>query len=258
MLWTLPGVDIYGEVRGASPSTLFVHGFGGSLTDWDHVWDQLPGGMGAIRYDLRDFGQSRAHEAARFSHSDDLLALVDAQELKTVDLVGVSMGGGIALNFALDHPERIRRIALVSPLLLAWEWSQPWLDEWQTIAGKARMGDMEEARRLWAAHPLFTTTRADPEAGALLLASIERYSGAQWVADHQRPTLPDLDRLPLLDCPILLLGGARDLPDFRLMADMIEGCVKDVQRVEFPDCGHMLTLEAPRSCAEAIAAFLRD
>ncbi|HEX7852412.1 MAG TPA: alpha/beta hydrolase [Sphingobium sp.] len=256
--WRLPGLDLHGEARGSNPSAIFLHGFGGCMLDWDSLWTHLDPALAAIRYDLRDFGQSSAHDARPFSHSDDLLALIDAQGIARADLIGISMGGAVAANFALDHPDRVRRLTLISPLLLAWDWSQNWRDLWQAITDRARSDDMEGARRLWAAHPLFATAHTKPEAAAALIEGIARYSGAQWIADHQRPSLPDIDRLPMLSCPTLLLSGEHDLPDFRLIADLVEGCARDVRRIDFQGCGHMLTLEAPKACAKAIGGFLLD
>lgn len=72
--WQIPGVDLHGEVRGSAPSAIFLHGFGGRSSDWDAIWRHLDPDIGAIRYDLRDFGRSKAHDDAPFSRSDDLLA----------------------------------------------------------------------------------------------------------------------------------------------------------------------------------------
>ncbi|MET0364937.1 MAG: alpha/beta hydrolase [Sphingobium sp.] len=256
--WQFPDVDFHGEARGSDPSALFLHGFGGRSSDWDAIWRYLDPSIGVLRYDLRDFGRSTAKNSAPFSHADDLLALLGRQGIGKADLIGMSMGGSVAIQFALDHPDRVRRLVLLSTGLMGWDWSEDWRGLWRPLTTLARSGDMDAARTLWAAHPLFATTRARADTEMLLLAGIAAYSGAQWIADDQRPALPDVDRLPMLSCPTLLLSGALDLPDFRLIADLIEGSGSDVRRVDFAGCGHMLTLEAPQACAEAIGTFLTD
>lgn len=254
--WHLPDVTLCGEARGDAPSTLFLHGFGGCQHDWTPVWDHLDPAIPALRYDLRGFGESCAQDDTPFSHTDDLLALIDAQGIDRADLVGISMGGSIAVQFALDHPDRVHRLILISTGLMGWDWSEEWRTHWRAMTESARAGDMDKARRQWLAHPLFATTRANPQAAAWLADSISRYSGAEWVADHQRPVLPDVERLPLLTTPTLLLSGGHDLPDFHLIADLITGCTPNVHRIDYPEHGHMLTVEAPAACAEAIGAFL--
>lgn len=245
------------EQRGTQPNTVFVHGFGGDLHSWDSIWPLLGDDLPTMRYDLRGFGQSPAPADEPFSHVEDLTALLDARGIDRVDLVGISMGGAISVGFALDHPKRVRSLVLISPGLMGWEWSEEWRQAWRAITIAARGGDMDRARQLWFEHPLFETTRASPAASALS-ESIARYSGAQWIRDPQRPVLPDVDRLHQLTQPILLLAGDRDMPDFRLAADLIAGSAPNVRRVDYPALGHMLTLEAPAQIAEAIRTFLRS
>ncbi|MBW8911547.1 MAG: alpha/beta fold hydrolase, partial [Sphingomonas sp.] len=234
-------------VRLNEPSTVFLHGFGADLRTWDGFWDFLPAGRGYLRYDLRGFGRSIALNTSLFHHSDDLLGLMDDIGIDRCDLVGVSMGGSVALNFALSRPDRVRSLGLLSPGLTAWEWSDEWRALWQPIVRAARSGDLPLARRLWSAHPLFDTTRGGSAADRLH-EEISRYSGQEWIDDRQSPALPDLDRLHELETPLLLLTGKHDLADFRLIADLIEASAGDVWRHDADELGHMVHLENPAWC----------
>lgn len=249
------GIDFQAQQRGDRPSVVFLHGFGGDLHTWDGVWSALGDQLSMLRYDLRGFGRSAIQQDMSFNHADDLLAILDRLGIDRCDLVGVSMGGSIALNFALDHAERVRNLVLISPGLVAWEWSEAWRALWRAIVAHARSGDMDEARRLWWQHPLFATTRAST-AGQSLHESIMRFSGAQWVHDTHRPMLPDVERLHLLKARTLLLTGDRDFEDFRLVAELIEASISDLRRIDYPGSGHLLNLEAPVDCARQIMAFL--
>ncbi len=250
------GVNFHVQQGDASPRAVFLHGFGGDLHGWDAVWPVLGATLPALRYDLRGHGESRGGEEEPYRHADDLLAILDALGLQQVDLVGVSMGGSIAVDFALDHPHRVRALVLISPGLVAWEWSEQWLARWQPLVEQARAGRLDEARRMWWQHPLFATTRDSP-AGPALHDMIMRFSGVQWVSDSQRPLLPDVERLHTLQAPTLLLTGQCDLADFRLIADVIEAGVSGpVQRVDMPGAGHLLQLEQPGPCARHSLAFL--
>lgn len=248
------GATLHAECRGERPALAFVHGFGGDLHAWDRLWEAF-GDRPALRYDLRGFGSSRQDDGVPFDHVDDLLALFDAAAIEQADLVGVSMGGAIALGFALSHPERVRRLVLISPGLRGWEWTDDWRARWRAMSAAARSGDMAQARELWWQHPLFGAARDCPAADELH-ASIQRYSGAQWIRDPQRMTLPDLDRLPMLQVPTLLLTGKEDVDDFRLPADLIAGSAPDVERVDLPGVGHMVPLEAPGETEAQIRRFL--
>ncbi len=247
----------FAQQRGDSPRAVFLHGFGGDLSLWDSLWQNLPADFSALRYDLRGFGQSPYQMDERFSHADDLLAILDQQQLQECDIIGVSQGGAVALNFALSHPERVRKLVLISPGMVAWEWSENWQNLWSAIVEQARTGQMDKARDLWWQHPLFTSTRQS-SAAKKLQDSIRRYSGAEWVADYQQHALPDIERIHGLSLPTLLLSGGRDMDDFRLIADTLEASVEAITRVDFPKQGHLLNLEIPQRCAQEIVKFLKN
>lgn len=239
---------------GDNTELVLLHGLGGNLHTWDTLLPLLSPQLATLRYDLRGFGNSVTTNNSPFSHSDDLLALLNAANIPRCHLLGVSMGGGVALNFALNHPDRVKSLLLISPALVAWEWSAPWKDLWRPIVAAAQAGAMDMARQLWWQHPLFASTRNTPAAN-LLHKSIMAFSGEQWVRDNQRVSLPDIERLHRLCVPTLLLTGEQDMPDFCLIADVISASAAHVQRVNLAG-GHMLHLEQPQACADAIQSFL--
>ena len=253
----LPGASLALEAREGDGPAIFLHGFGGDLRTWDALWTLLPRGRGWMRYDLRGYGASTASTDRPFHHADDLLDLMDACGIDRCDLVGLSMGGSVALNLALSRPDRVRSLALLSPGLTGWEWSDGWRALWRPIAAAARAGDMRRAKSLWLAHPLFDTARSGGVAAAVR-NEVLRFSGEQWIDDRQAPALPDLDRLHGLDPPLLLLTGAHDLADFRLIADLIQASVRDVARHDAHDLGHLLHLEGPAWCRDRLTAFWRE
>jgi pimeloyl-ACP methyl ester carboxylesterase len=252
-----PGVDLHVERRGEKPQLVFVHGFAGDLHTWDPLWQHLDASRPALRYDLRGFGQSVCREHVPYKHADDLLTILDAEKIERCDLVGASMGGSIALNFALDHPERVRHLVLISPGLAGWERSDEWQAQMHAIEALARNGDLQAAKRLWWEHPMFATTRNSPAAD-ILKAEVERYSGEQWRFDHHLPMLPDIERLHTLQAPTLLLTGAHDVAESRLIAEVIANSAPNVRRVDFPHSGHMLHIEEPQACAREIEWTLSE
>ena len=254
----VPGARLRVEITGSGEVPMvLIHGLANDSSLWDDLWPALSAGRRALRYDMRGFGRSAALEPAHFRHSRDLKNLLDALGIERCDIVAVSMGGSVALNFTLDHPSMVRRQALLSPGIVAWEWSDEWRERWRRIVEVARAGDIPGARELWWNHPLFDTTRAIPAAAAKLRETLTAYSGAVWAEDDlEEHMLPDLDRLPFLEVPTLLLTGASDLADFRLIADLIEAAAPDVRRIDYEGAGHMLNLEIPEAVAKEVLAFL--
>lgn len=103
---------------GPEPTAVFVHGLGGSATNWTDLAAQLSGHAGGIAVDLPGFGRSeplRGFDFALTSHVEVLTRLLRGLDLGPVHLFGNSMGGAIAMLYAAEHPELVRTLTLVSP-----------------------------------------------------------------------------------------------------------------------------------------------
>jgi len=111
------GVGLAVDVVGEGPPVLLVHGLGFSRRDWGTQIDALvAAGHQVVSFDLRGFGGSDLpavpYDIATLA--SDVLAILDALELGPTHLVGHSLGGMVALQVALDHPERVTSLVLVS------------------------------------------------------------------------------------------------------------------------------------------------
>lgn len=103
---------------------LFIHGNVSSARFWEETMLALPPRYRALAVDLRGFGQSETKpvDATRGlrDFSDDLYSLVETLQLaegdRKVHLVGWSAGGGVAMQYAIDHPERVASLVLVAPM----------------------------------------------------------------------------------------------------------------------------------------------
>jgi pimeloyl-ACP methyl ester carboxylesterase len=117
------GVELCTESFGdrADPPVLLVMGMGGSMLWWEEDFCRLlaDGGRFVIRYDHRDTGRSVTYEAGRPGYTTaDLVAdaarVLDGYGLRAAHVVGVSMGGALAQLLALDFPDRVRSLVLIS------------------------------------------------------------------------------------------------------------------------------------------------
>ena len=101
---------------GAGEHVTLIHGVGASMESWDGVIDALGDGYRTLRYDLRGHGAS-AKPPGPYSLDDfigDLRQLLDHRGIEATTLVGFSFGGMIGPAFTLAHPERVRRLVIVS------------------------------------------------------------------------------------------------------------------------------------------------
>ena len=114
---TVDNARIYYEAAGSGEPVLFVHGDKLDMRMWDAQFDLFSKGYLTLRLDLRGFGKADKPDGSAFRHADDIAALLDQLNIDMVHIVGHSMGGGIAVDFSVEYPERVRGLVVVSPLL---------------------------------------------------------------------------------------------------------------------------------------------
>jgi pimeloyl-ACP methyl ester carboxylesterase len=117
---TLQGLRIHYRDTGPkeAPPVVLLHGFGSSLHTWEPWAQTLEKTHRVIRLDLAGFGLTGADPSQNYSDEADvqrLLVFLDGLKLNPIDLVGHSMGGRIAWNFASAYPSRVRRLVLMAP-----------------------------------------------------------------------------------------------------------------------------------------------
>jgi pimeloyl-ACP methyl ester carboxylesterase len=117
------GVDLCVQTLGSEtdPPILLIMGSGASLDFWedDFCARLVAGGRYVVRYDHRDTGESIAYEPGQPGYTgtdlvEDAVGVIAAAGLERAHVVGMSMGGAIAQRVALDHPERVATLTLIS------------------------------------------------------------------------------------------------------------------------------------------------
>jgi pimeloyl-ACP methyl ester carboxylesterase len=153
------GARLYYEIAGTGKALVLIHA---GITDrrmWDDQFHSFAQHYQVIRYDMRGYGNSTMG-AGEHSHSENLHGLLAALGLKPAIVVGVSQGGTIALDFALEHPEMTHSLILISavPTGYNFEGEPPQkllhfffsLPTTRTISS-SRVGDSDMVR--WSAAP---------------------------------------------------------------------------------------------------------
>ncbi|OLC10452.1 MAG: hypothetical protein AUH26_07745 [Candidatus Rokubacteria bacterium 13_1_40CM_69_96] len=260
------GVSLYYEVAGRGAPLVLVHGFACGIRSWDPQVRALSRYRRVIAYDVRGHGLSDAPpEAAAYSQATsvaDLHALLAHLKIGRAVVGGLSMGGNIALNFALAHP------AMVSALIVAdtgagSEAAGDWAAGLRAFADVLNRGGVEAFADMAVAHPLFARYVAQgPEAERLVRSCLmtHRARGLAHTALEvlaKRPSIYSLDaRLRALGMPTLLIVGEYDTPclkPHRFMADVMP----KARHVVLRGVGHLTNLEAPAAFNAAVKSFLR-
>lgn len=245
-------VEITGAPQPPQAPVVFLHGFSLDRRLWADQTAALAGAFQTIAYDLRGFGGASLPDGP-FRHADDLLALLDQLQIERAHLVGLSLGGGLALDFCLAHPGRVRTLTLVDATLGGFTWAKDWGEPTRA----ARAQGVAAARAVWLADELFAPALAQPAAAARLRQMVADYSGWHWL--NRSPELPPagepaLNRLGEIRAPALVIAGELDTVEFRQIADLLARAIPGARRASLAGVGHLPNLEAP----ERFNALLRE
>lgn len=251
------GTSLRYELSGTGDKVLvLVHEMGGTLDSWDQVMPMLSPGRRVLRHDWRGAGMSEKLRAPPTFDllADDVAALIDAVGITgQVALVGCAVGAGIALNFALRHPDRTKAVVAMAPATgVTPERRAATLARADAMQTQGPRGLVEQS--FAGSYP--PAVRHDPEQF--------RKFRARWLANDPESfaainrMLADAtltQRLPQIACPVLLIAGTHD--SLR-PPSLIEPLVATMQNARFQalETSHFMAVQTPGLVAETINAFL--
>ena len=224
---------------------------------WQPQIDVFAAHHRVVRYDLRGFGRSPLPDG-EYSHVDDLLALLDHLQIESATLIGLSRGGGVAINFTLAHPERVSHLVAVDSVLDGHRWSEGQRSADQAVWNCAKNEGLAAGKAAWLAHPLFVSALQQPAVAEELRQMVADYSGWHFLnRDPVRSPKPYAsERLGEIACPTLAIVGEKDGIDFQQIADTLSDNVPNARKVVMPGVGHLANMEAPESFNQIVLEFL--
>lgn len=252
--------DIAVDVRGAGETLLFLHGIGGNARNWAAQLEHFAPRYKAAAWDARGYGETGGAVAQFEQFAEDAAAVIAALG-SPAHVVGLSMGGRIALDLVKRHPRHVRSLTLAN-----------------TSAGSAETAAPEKVAAFLALRlkPLVEEglTPADiaerivsgiegpgisPEAREALLDSHRRLHKEGYIAAMRAVTgFTDFPDFAAIAVPTLVLTASNDRvappAHARLMAQRIPGA----RLVEIAGSGHISNIEAPEAFNAALGDFLGD
>ena len=262
---SLNGISLYYEAAGSGSPLVLVHGYACGVRSWDPQVRAFSRSRRVITYDVRGHGITEAPEdPAAYSQDisvQDLRDLLTHLKIRRAVIGGLSMGGNIALNFALAHPEMTSRL-IVADTGAGSDQSGDWTAGSRAYAEALDARGMEAFADLACASPLFARyVNSSPTAERFIRSCLmtHRARGLAHTAREvliKRPSIYALEpRLRRLRVPTLLIVGEHDeacLKTHRFMAD----CIKGSTHVMIRNVGHLSNLEAPAAFNAAVKRFL--
>lgn len=254
------GTRLAFDTTGKGPPIIFLHAGIADRRMWDPQVTALAERHQCVAFDLRGFGES-AIGAAGFSRREDVAAVADAAGIGTADLVGCSIGGGIALDFAIERPERVRRLVLVGVTPLGFDAPDPALDELMSAAEEAhRAGDREAAADIEVRAWVDGTRRPAGTAPGWLRDKardwiLSTYGVTGWELSRQLDP-PAMQRLDEVVAPTLVVVGSDDADGVQAGCEATAAGIANATLIHIEGTAHLPNLEQPDRFTRELSRFL--
>ncbi|MFI6503091.1 alpha/beta fold hydrolase [Nonomuraea typhae] len=242
---------LWAEKAGEGAPLVLLHGSVHDSRLWDGVFPELALHRTVIRYDARGLGRSTP-PTAPFRYEDDLLAVLDHFGIGRAALAGLSMGGEVALDFTLEHPERVRSLILVAASASGHDWPQsPEMDAYMAAdrdGDAGRLAEMELA--VWA-------SLGDRAPGYAAIAEmVTENAEVRAAAEKGHVRFSEIGAVELLDrvtAPTTVVVGDHDHPEIGVIARRLAAGIPGAHLEIVAAADHYLPLRAPDRLREIIA-----
>lgn len=229
--------QIYYEIKGAGEPIIFLHGFSLDHHMWLPQVEFFKNYYQTITYDMRGFGRSSV-PTGTYSHHDDLKNLFGYLKISKAHLVGLSLGGEIAIDFAIEYPLYLKSLTLIDSSLGGYVGKVDW-------RVYAQEHGLEKAKQNWLNHDVFKPTKHNKEAFHQLETISTEYSGWHWLNhDPREKVIPSaVDRLHEITVDTQIVLGEKDLNYYHQIAKILQKQIKNSKVVIIPNVGHLGNLE---------------
>jgi pimeloyl-ACP methyl ester carboxylesterase len=249
------GALAYDEA-GRGRAVILLHGAFLDRGTWDLQMPAFAARHRTVRYDIRPFGESTVPDKP-YRTTDDLLALMDALKIERAHLVGHSFGGGVAIDFALEHPARVASLMLVNSGVAGAPMPAEEQQQAMQVFTSAKESEAK-AVEAWLALGLWSASRARSE----VMKAIERITARnaarfRMAAPPFVPiTPPAIGRLGEIRSPTLVVTGDRDTPGNRANSELAAKAIPGARLVVIPGADHAIPIGWAKELNEAVLAFL--
>jgi 3-oxoadipate enol-lactonase len=253
--------SLYYEETGKGEPLILIHG---GLLDrrmWDGQFELFSRWSRVIRYDNRNHGLSRGLPDS-FSYHEDLNRLMEALGIQRARLVGLSLGGAIAIDFALTHPEKVSALVLVSSGLSGYEFRDSTLKANQkkqadAAARKDMNAYVEYFQRSWTDGPHRTPEQVNRDV-RLKVRDMCKATLSKPEPDNTTIPLqpPAIGRLSSIHIPTLFVLGDLDMPGIQEISGLVLKGIPGSRKVVIKGAAHMVNMEKPEEFNEVVGEFL--
>jgi pimeloyl-ACP methyl ester carboxylesterase len=249
-------MDLHYEIQGNGEAIVLLHSGGADLRDWQWIAPQLAQNYQVIVFDGRGAGQSPPLlEPA--DYVEELRSLLNHLQIDRAILVGHSIGGQIATDFALADPERVIKLVLIAPGLSGFQFSPEIQQQFEQI--KAAAPDSEKMTKLMLAQCLYRVVMASQARDLMFEMSRHNIQRSfEWKTFEMHwAQPPTIERLNELQPETLFIIGTEDMVDNLHVAELFQQ-VPNIRFAYLKGADHMPTLTHADEVSQLIRQFLNS
>ena len=254
---------IYYETAGAGSPFVMIHAGVADHRQWNNEFASFATNHHVVRYDMRGYGKSEPVEG-EFNPMDDLVSVLDVLELhEPIILMGCSMGGGLAMDFALKYPTRVKALIMIGSGPSGLELDVPAPAKFAEAEKAYESGDLdlvaEIETQIW-----FDGTDRLPEQVDQTMRKLA-YEMNRLALAHESKGLgkrlpntdtPAFDRLADLRIPVLIIVGEHDTPYILAAADYMRENIPSARKIKIEDAAHLPNMDQPHEFQSIVKGFL--
>lgn len=261
---TVNNAKLYYEVAGEGQPVILGHAGFVDSGMWDAQWEALATRYKVIRYDMRGYGKSDLAPSP-VSRRDELSGVMKALDIDRAALIGCSLSGETMLDFALEHPDRVDALILVSAVPGGFEMEGEPPALLFEMFGAMQAGDVERTSelqiRLWVdgmyRQPEQVVSAVRERAAEMNLIAVKNGTFATADSEPLNPLNPPaVGRLNEIGVPTLVIAGALDHPEILRAADVMAAAIPNAQKVIIPDSAHVPNMEKPAEFNAVVLSLL--
>jgi len=257
--------QVYYDTAGDGTPFVMIHAGVADSRQWNNEFAYFSRNYQVLRYDLRGYGKSEPADG-EFNHMEDLLSLLDFLNLhEPIILMGCSMGGGLAMDFSLTHPKRVKALIMVGSGPSGLELDVPTPAKFEEADKAIESGNLdliaEIETQIWFDGEGRRPEDVDPSMRKL--AYEMDYTALSHEAKKLGERLPNTDvmaygRLSLLDIPVLIIVGSHDVPYILACADYMIENVKFARKAIIRNAAHLPNMDQPEEFRVMVESFLDE
>ncbi len=254
------GTRLYYEVAGEGHPLVLIHAGIADSRMWDDQWDLFAQSYKVVRFDLRGCGRS-PQPPTEFSLHDDLYRLLRFLDIERTYLLGVSMGGSLAIDFTFDRPEMVDGLIVVGSGVSGRKPSEAMQQAWEKVGAAFDSGGIPAANeiemQMWVDGPQRTPDKVDPQVRARVAEMNANNFAMGSEEARPRPLQPPAtERLHNIRVPTLIVVGDLDQPDVIESAALLEAEIPGARKVVIRGAAHMPSMEQPARFNRIVLDFL--